>query len=343
MKQYVSVCFERLSAFFKRHAAVCTAVGLGMVSLLMLTGMTSVLHTVTIDDDGKTRTILTLSRDRDCILANAGISVQPEDIVTGTESEIEIDRAFNVSVAVEGGEQTVLRVTGGIVADALKRAHINTLTHTLTDYAVEDALAANMVITVKVLENATRTETQIIAHETVLTYSDELPAGSRLVEQDGAAGEKTVVYRDYFKDGKLVTTEIVSETVTTEPVTELATVGAGALSISPEALTIDANGVPSKYKEVLTGTACAYTAKEGARTSTGTVPAIGTVAVNPKVIPYGSKLFIVSNSGYVYGYGVACDTGGALLSNKILVDLYMDTVADCYQFGRRQVRVYILE
>ncbi len=343
MKQQVIVCMERLSAFIKRHAVVCTASGLGILSVLILTGMTAALRPVTIDDNGYAQTVLTLSRDQDHILTSAGISVKPEDVVTASESEIEIDRAFTVTVTVTGGKQTILCVTGGTVADALENAQISTLTHTLTDHAAEDALTANMVITVTPLENTTRTETEVIEYETVLTFSEELPAGCRSVEQEGLAGEKTVIYRDYFKDGRLVTTEIVSETVTASPITERATVGAGALSISPEALTIDANGVPTKYKEVLTGTACAYTAKEGARTSTGTIPAIGTVAVNPKVIPYGSKLFIVSDDGYVYGYGVACDTGGALLSNKIIADLYMDTVADCYQFGRRQVRVYILE
>lgn len=343
MKQHITSCFERLSAFMKRHSAACAAVLIGMLSVLILTGMTTALHPVTINDDGQLRTVLTLSRDEDCILASAGITLQPQDILTVSDTAIEINRAFNVNVTVEGGENTVLCVTGGTVADALKSAQINTLTHTLTEHTDKDALTANMVITVKPLENKTRTETEVIAHETVLTYSDALPAGSRLVEQDGVSGKKEIVYRDYFKDGKLVTTEIVSETVITKPVTELATIGEGALSIPPEALTLDANGVPTRYKEVLTGIACAYTAKEGAVTATGTVPAIGTVAVNPKIIPYGSKLFIVSESGYVYGYGVARDTGGGLLKNKILVDLYMDTAKDCFQFGKRQVKVYILE
>lgn len=334
---------ERLRAFLKRHIPACCAVGIGLLAVLVLAGMTASLRPVTITDDGKPCTVLTLSRDEDCILASAGITLKPQDVMTVTETEIDIQRAFSVTVSVEGGTDTVLCVTGGTVADALKSAEVNTLTHTPTAHTAEDALTADMVIPVKVLENKTRTETKVIAHETKLTYSEDLPAGSRLVEQDGVAGEKTIVYRDYYKDGKLVTTEIVSETVTAEPITEVATVGAGALSISPEALTIDTNGVPTKYKSVLTGIACAYTAKEGARTSTGTIPAIGTVAVNPKVIPYGSKLFIVSESGYVYGYGVACDTGGGLLKNKILVDLYMDTRKDCFQFGKRQVKVYILE
>ncbi len=339
MKQQLLGCL----AFCKRHAAVCITVGLSVLSVLMLLAMTLSLRSVTVNDNGKALTVLTFSHDRESILASAGITLQPQDVVTASASKIEINRAFHVTVAVAGGDSTTLCVTEGTVADALKSAQINTVTHTLTEYTPKDTLTANMVIAVKPLENTTRTETEVIAHETVLTTSDELPAGSRSVQQKGVAGEKTVVYRDYFKDGKLVTTEIVSETVTREPVTEHATVGAGALSTPPEALAIDANGVPQKYKQVLTGTACAYTAKEGARTATGTIPAVGTVAVNPKIIPYGSKLFIVSENGYVYGYGVACDTGGGLLKNRILVDLYMDTTKDCYQFGKQQVRVYILE
>ncbi|MBQ7038328.1 MAG: G5 domain-containing protein [Clostridia bacterium] len=339
MKEQLLGCL----AFFKRHAAVFIAIGLGVLSALMLLGMTLSLRSVTVNDDGKKLTVLTFSHDRESILASAGITLQSQDVVTSSASEIEINRAFHVTVAVDGGDSTTLCVTEGTVADALKSAQINTVTHTLAKYAPEDTLTANMVIDVKPLENTTRTETEEIAHETVLTFSEDLPAGSRSTQQKGVAGEKTIVYRDYFKDGKLVETEIVSETVTREPVTELATVGAGALSTPPETLSIDANGVPQKYKQVLTGTACAYTAGEGARTSTGTIPAVGTVAVNPKVIPYGSKLFIVSERGYVYGYGVASDTGGGVLKNLILADLYMDTAKECFQFGRQQVTIYVLE
>ena len=62
------------------------------------------------------------------------------------------------------------------------------------------------------------------------------------------------------------------------------------------------------------------------------------------MIPYGTKLFICSEDGKtVYGYATAADTGGAMLSGRILVDLYYDTVAECYQFGVRNMRVYVLD
>ncbi|MGM9551120.1 MAG: ubiquitin-like domain-containing protein [Clostridia bacterium] len=78
------------------------------------------------------------------------------------------------------------------------------------------------------------------------------------------------------------------------------------------------------------------------RTATGAICQVGVVAVDPSVIPLGTKLYIESVDGsYVYGYCVAADTGGAIKGNK--VDLAMNSKSECFQFGRRQVRVYIIE
>ena len=76
-------------------------------------------------------------------------------------------------------------------------------------------------------------------------------------------------------------------------------------------------------------------------TATGAQAAVGCVAVDPAVIPLGTRLYIESADGsYVYGYGVAADTGGAIKGNK--VDLFMNSYGECMSFGRRNVRVYIL-
>ena len=95
------------------------------------------------------------------------------------------------------------------------------------------------------------------------------------------------------------------------------------------------------YSRVITANATAYTAKAGARTASGRVASVGCVAVDPKVIPMGSKLYITTPNGkIVYGTAVAADTGGAIKGNK--VDLYYNTYNECIQFGRRNVTVYVL-
>ena len=68
----------------------------------------------------------------------------------------------------------------------------------------------------------------------------------------------------------------------------------------------------------------------------------GVVAVDPRVIPLGTRLYIETADGsYIYGNAVAGDTGGAIKGNKI--DLFMNSYSECMQFGRRTVNVYILD
>jgi len=81
--------------------------------------------------------------------------------------------------------------------------------------------------------------------------------------------------------------------------------------------------------------ATAYTWTEN-RTATGTWPSRGTVAVDPRVIPLGSELYVEG-----YGPAVAADTGGDIKGQRI--DLYMESYEEAIQFGRRQVLVEVLK
>ena len=107
-------------------------------------------------------------------------------------------------------------------------------------------------------------------------------------------------------------------------------------------------GTDQTYSTLLYCSATAYTCqdKHGVTTPgttfSGTPARVGAIAVDPNVIPLGSKLYIVSADGeYLYGYCVAEDTGGAIKGNT--VDLYYNTYDECIQFGRRDVLVYVIE
>ena len=106
--------------------------------------------------------------------------------------------------------------------------------------------------------------------------------------------------------------------------------------------TQDINGEGISYSSLIIGTCTAYYEVDGI-TSTGTIPQVGTVAVNPSVIPYGTKLYICSADGsYVYGYAIAEDTGGACMAGDIVVDLYMNSEEECNAFGRQELNIYVL-
>ena len=82
---------------------------------------------------------------------------------------------------------------------------------------------------------------------------------------------------------------------------------------------------------IFEATAYCYT---GNRTATGTWPSRGTIAVDPEVIPLGSKLYVEG-----YGEGIAEDTGGAIQGH--IIDLYMESEDECWAWGRRQVKVQV--
>ena len=102
-----------------------------------------------------------------------------------------------------------------------------------------------------------------------------------------------------------------------------------------------ASGGTMKFKKAVTVTATAYTAGHdgvGYTTATGTFVHEGVAAVDKRVFPLGSKLYVMAK-GMEYGYTSAEDTG--MKGQKI--DLYMDTYKECIQFGRRTATVYLLD
>ncbi|MPM47835.1 hypothetical protein SDC9_94556 [bioreactor metagenome] len=134
--------------------------------------------------------------------------------------------------------------------------------------------------------------------------------------------------------------------------TGVARVKQSALSVSGDVLAaVDAeggtlttaSGKQLSYSKSLDVTATAYTTERQAWkiTATGTTARVGAIAVDPKVIPYGTRMFIVSADGSItYGLAVAEDCGGSIKGNKI--DLFFNTYDECISFGRRACTVYIL-
>ena len=72
------------------------------------------------------------------------------------------------------------------------------------------------------------------------------------------------------------------------------------------------------------------------KTATGTKPRPGTIAVDPKVIPYGSKIIIVYEDGTVE-HGVAEDCGGLIKGN--VIDVFRQTYKEAVKHGRREATV----
>ena len=99
----------------------------------------------------------------------------------------------------------------------------------------------------------------------------------------------------------------------------------------PKAAPTAANGVPTGGRSI---SVMAYSYCLTGRTASGRYTAPGIVAVDPRVIPLGSKMYIPG-----YGWGVAADTGGAIVGNKI--DVWYPSLGQCYAWGVRNVTIQV--
>lgn len=109
-------------------------------------------------------------------------------------------------------------------------------------------------------------------------------------------------------------------------------------NISESETTENTGSTSSDYLATFSMSATAYTG--GEFTAMGIKPVrdpngLSTVSVDSSVIPLGSKVYVEG-----YGYAIASDTGSAIQGNKI--DLYMNSLEDCYSFGRKNVTVHIV-
>ena len=109
------------------------------------------------------------------------------------------------------------------------------------------------------------------------------------------------------------------------------------------------NNPPTEYKKVIEATATAYCLCQKCCGKSPSSPGYGVtgtgmkvIAVDPKVIPLGSKVYVEGlNGAWDYGYAVAGDTGGAIKSMKI--DLYMDSHDETLSWGRKKVNIYVID
>ncbi len=195
------------------------------------------------------------------------------------------------------------------------------------------------------------------SYETVRVANPDMLKGEEQVVQEGVDGVRTSVYEVVWSNGAQISRQFVEELDSTavDEIIEYGTASpepeevSGNLGTPTVAKNADgsgtltfADGTTLRFSSAKAMTATAYTAGHGGAdytTATGTLVDVGTVAVDRSVIPLGTKLYIVTNDGIVYGTAVARDTG--VRGN--VIDLYYNTYRECIEFGRRSCTVYILE
>lgn len=300
-------------------------------------------NTITINNCGEEQTISLAKGTVEEALNRTGITLTDNKSVTPSlntvitdDTNIYVYNAKNIKLTTNGTEMSV-KAPEGTVENAL-----NILGYTVTDNDILSVdknaqIEDDMKITLKKVTYVDEKSTKKISYKTVEKDSDDIMTGESEVSQKGVDGEKEVTKRCKYIDGKYDSTKVIDEKVTKEPVDKI------VLNGTKRGTTTDSSGAPVSYSYMVSGSGTAYTAAPGALTATGVPVYEGGVAVNPAIIPYGSKLYIEAADGsHVYGYATAVDTGGALMDGSAIVDLFYFSYDDCVSFGRRDVNVYVL-
>ena len=309
-------------------------------------------HTVTVVADGMAKsTVVYEGQTIADALQAGGVTVDSNDKLTAPTTKqvsadmvIEVTRRHAVKFTADGETKNLL-VEDTTVSALLAEQGITLGKDDVVTPDLSTKITADTDVTVQRVKYEEVTAEEAIPFTETVTNDSSLPRGVTRVDVQGQDGVQKVTRRNKIVDGVVTESTVLSSTVLKEAVNQVSRVGTkdpnGYATIESDGTVYDQNGNQVNYTKLLTGKCSAYTG--GGITATGAPAAFGRVAVNPNVIPYGTKLFICSPDGkVVYGYAVASDTGGACMRNTIIADLYYDTLSECYQIGVRNMNVYIL-
>ena len=327
-----------------------------VLSLTALLSQTVFATTYVINDGDRVVTLTSFATDPAEILDRAGVPLEENDTYTTEaadgEATITVNRARQITLNYHG-ETAVVSSFGETVGQLLQRKGLELAEGDVLSHSLEEEVFDGMVLSVDRIVTCRETFSATVPHETEYRTDETLPLGTEKVLVRGQDGELLRTADVTYINGTENHRSLLSETMQRMPVTEIVHVGSGAVpeeAAVPDAPVIGDGYITLPGGEVLTYThsdtveATAYTHTDAGCdriTATGTTVHWGTVAVDPSRIPYGTRMFIISNDGsYVYGIATAEDCGGDIKGDRM--DLYMPTYEQCREFGRRRCTLYFL-
>lgn len=340
--------------------AVMTALTVAAVTLL-----NSSIYTVNIFDGENNYTVRTLSNNVTSVLSHVELKSNSYNIintsVNGRTTSVEIEYSYPVYITY-ADETLEIAFSGGTVEDALSKAGFTVDEYDFVEPAADTVIDGTVYIDYTDINYISTVAKETIPYSTDTVYSSSVLKGVTTLKE-GTEGVREVEYLEKLVNGVSVEKTVTASSVIEQPVNAKKIVGtktAVAASsnqavktsddvksiswIKPSSpIELDSKGNPVSYKSKMTVRATAYT-YTGNNCSTGVAPKPGYIAVNPDVIPYGTKLYIKSADGsYIYGYAVAADTGSFIKKYPNGIDLFLTSESACKSFGVRNMEVYILK
>lgn len=323
-----------------------------MVTLLSQTVLAQNTFVITDGDDVIVHT--SYATDPAEALTEAGIDVD-QDEYSATQNEeggydITVQRNDAVTVTC-GGQTQQVRIEDATVADLLERIGVPTG----EGYEISVDLAAQPVDGMQIIVDHhvinQETYTLDIPFEITTVPDPAMPLGHERIITEGIVGQELCTADVEYLNAQEISRIVTSKETVRETQPQVVAVGTGEAVgqkntwplIGDDVIVLPSGEVLTYYKTD-TFQATAYTQyDDGCNNTTATMTPVrwGVVAVDPRVVPYGTRMFIINSDGtFVYGVGTAEDCGGGIKGKRL--DLYMPTLREAYRYGRKDVTVYFL-
>jgi uncharacterized protein YabE (DUF348 family) len=289
---------------------------------------------VIIKVDGQAMLYRSLDRTVGSVLAGAGVKLGPNDEVqpdpgatVASGMVITVNKAVAVRVNVDG-RTVVLQTPKVPVRDVLQTAGIDLGSLDRVSIPLEDVVASGTVITVNRVAEKIVSQPYQFSAPVERVEDPNMERGESRIVRAAIPGEGERRFEVTFVDGRPTGRVQESELVTRNPVSML--VAFGTVSA------VSRGGNTIRFRNAVDVLATAYSLENGRYTCTGSLVHFGVVAVDPAVIPLGTRLYIEG-----YGYATAGDVGRAIKGDR--VDVFFESERDCERWGRRDTKAYILE
>lgn len=293
--------------------------------------------------NGKKDNIWTVSDTIKDLLAEQSITLGEHDLVEPELSteikdglEVNYESAFKVKLN-DGGKEKELWTTSMTVADFLKQHEIKLNELDRLEPGGDKLITAKTNVKITRVEKVTDVVEADLDYAVVKRKDSSLTRGTEKVLDAGEKGKVQKRFEVVLENGKEVSRKLIDSKVLKESQDRIVAVGTKVVQRTVS------RGAPGSYSKEIVVSSTAFSANcAGCSgiTSTGynlnANPNAKVIAVDPNVIPLGSKVWVEG-----YGYAIAADTGRAIRGNKI--DVFFSTTAQCYSWGRRTVTIRILD
>jgi uncharacterized protein YabE (DUF348 family) len=279
-------------------------------------------------------TVAELLKEQNIVLSKHDqISPKPQAAIKD-KMKVGLKKAYHLTY-VDGGKKQQVWSTSATVADFLSQQGIKLNSLDRVEPSLTETLPKNGVVNVIRIEKVTDVVEEPLQFAVVTKKDESLEKGKEKTLTKGKPGRVSKQFEVLLENGKEVSRKLISEQKIAEKQDKVVAVGTKDLSLQ-----ISRGAEESGQEYYVSATAyTAYCNGCSGRTATGlnlrANPNMKVIAVDPRVIPLGTKVYVEG-----YGYAVAADTGGAIKGYKI--DLFMPSNQDCYRWGRKKVKIKIL-